>query len=83
MAPNASPYVFWSSIGGGCGTIVISDADKLGRLHEPACGDVDKWEMHGTLQPPAYSRALHIFKDYQDHLMIVGGGIFGEVEIRT
>jgi len=77
-APNASPYVVWSPEGGECGTIVVSDADNSAVFTNQACGDKERWEMHKTPQPAAYSRALHIFKDYPDHLMILGGSVFDD-----
>ena len=76
MAPNASPYVVWSPVGGPNGTIVVSDADNSQVYTNRFGGDIDKWESHKTPQPEAYSRALHIFRQYPDHLMILGGATF-------
>lgn len=76
LAPNASPYVVWSPIGGPNGTIVVSDADKASVYTNRAGGDRDAWEMHRTPQPDAYSRGLHIFNKYPDHLAIFSGDTF-------
>jgi hypothetical protein len=59
VAPNASPYVVWSPVGGPLGTIVVSDADK--------------WEEHATPAGAVYSRAIQIFKKKPDHLLVYGG----------
>lgn len=73
-APNASPYVVWSPVGGPLGTIVVSDADHSGVYTNRFGGDKDKWELHSTPEPDAYSRALHIFNKYPEYLMILGAG---------
>lgn len=78
LSPNASPYVAWSPVGGPNGTIIVSDADYSHVFTNRAGGAVDQWEMHATPQPSAYSRALHVFRERPDHLMIVGGSIFNE-----
>jgi hypothetical protein len=75
-APNASPYVVWSPVGGPNGTIVVSDADNPQVYTNRFGGARDKWESHSSPQPAAYSRALHIFNKYPDHLMILGGDTF-------
>ncbi|KAH6914097.1 Sialidase [Coprinopsis sp. MPI-PUGE-AT-0042] len=72
-APNASPYVVWSPLGGKNGTIVVSDADRRQVYTNRAGGAVDKWEEHGTPAGAVYSRAIQIFKKRPDHLMIYGG----------
>jgi len=74
--PNASPYVVWTPVGGELGTIVVSDADRSSVYTNKFGGDRDKWEAHRTPQGPAYSRALHIFNKYPDHLAIIGGATF-------
>lgn len=76
FAPNASPYVVWSPVGGPNGTIVVSDADRSAVYTNQFGGARDKWEAHKTPQPAAYSRALHVFNKYPDHLMILGGATF-------
>jgi hypothetical protein len=76
FAPNASPYVVWSPVGGPNGTIIVSDADNSQVFTNRFGGALDKWEMHDTPHPSAYSRALHVFKNFPDHLMIVGGSVF-------
>jgi hypothetical protein len=72
-APNASPYVVWSPLGGPNGTIVVSDADRRPVYTNRFGGDVDKWEEHGTPAGAVYSRAIQIFKKRPDHLMLYGG----------
>jgi hypothetical protein len=76
VQPNASPYVVWSSIGGANGTIVVSDADHSSVFTNQAGGQPDQWEIHATPQAAAYSRSLHVFAKYPDHLMILGAGVF-------
>ncbi|EAA28974.1 glycoside hydrolase family 93 protein [Neurospora crassa] len=78
LAPNASPYVVWSSAGGPNGTIVVSDADRSEVYTNRFGGDPDKWEMHAIEQPAAYSRALHIFRRDPRKLMVLGGATFDE-----
>ncbi|KAK4231375.1 Sialidase [Podospora fimiseda] len=78
VAPNASPYVVWSPSGGPNGTIVVSDADRDELYTNRFGGDPDKWEMHPCEQPSAYSRALHVFKDYPEHLVVLSGSVFDE-----
>jgi hypothetical protein len=72
-APNASPYVVWSPLGGPNGTIVVSDADRRTVYTNRFGGDVDRWEEHGTPAGAVYSRAIQIFKARPDHLMLYGG----------
>jgi hypothetical protein len=72
-APNASPYVVWSPLGGPNGTIVVSDADRRTVYTNTHGGDVNKWEEHGTPAGAVYSRAIQIFKHRPDHLMVYGG----------
>jgi hypothetical protein len=75
-APNASPDVVWSPIGGVNGTIVVSDADAQGVFTNTAGGDPDKWEYHDTPAGAVYSRSILITKRYPDHLFIYGGNTF-------
>jgi hypothetical protein len=75
-APNASPYVVWSPIGGENGTIVVSDADTGAVFTNRVGGDRDSWEMHATPAGAVYSRAIQIFKCLPDHLMIYGGDTY-------
>jgi hypothetical protein len=72
-APNASPYVVWSPLGGPNGTIVVSDADRSQVYTNQFGGDVDKWEEHATPAGAVYSRAIQIFKNRPNKLMIYGG----------
>ncbi len=75
-APNASPYVVWSSVGGPNGTIIVSDADRRQVYTNSFGGDVGKWEQHPTPAGATYSRAIHILQSKPDHLMIFGGETF-------
>ncbi|KAL2146409.1 hypothetical protein VTI28DRAFT_4162 [Corynascus sepedonium] len=76
VAPNASPYVVWSSVGGPLGTIIVSDADRSWLYVNTAGGDPDKWQIKECGQPEAYSRALHVFEKRPEHLMVLGGDTF-------
>ncbi|KAH7033664.1 Sialidase [Microdochium trichocladiopsis] len=78
FAPNASPYVVWSPLGGPFGTIVVSDADNRQVYTNRFGGDVNKWESHATPAGAVYSRAIQIFKKRPDHLMIYGGETFDD-----
>ena len=77
-APNASPYVVWSPAGGKYGTIVVSDADQSEIYTNTKGGDPDAWEMNASGQPPAYSRALHVFEKRPERLAVIGGATFDE-----
>jgi len=79
IAPNASPYVVWSSVGGPNGTIVVSDADNKVVYTNQAGGDVDKWEVHDTPAGATYSRSIHILNKHQDNLLIFGGETFDDM----
>lgn len=78
-APNASPYVVWSPLGGPLGTIVVSDADTPSVFTNTAGGDPDEWEEHATPAGAVYSRAIQIFKKRPDHLLIYGGETFDDL----
>jgi len=78
-APNASPYVVWTPFGGPNGTIIVSDADNSQIYTNQAGGALDKWEQHATPAGAVYSRAIHTFKHYPDHLLIFGGETFDGV----
>ncbi|KAK1753117.1 Sialidase [Echria macrotheca] len=73
IAPNASPYVVWSPVGGPNGTIVVSDADNPQVYTNRFGGAIDKWERNETPAGATYSRAIHIMGSQPDHLMIFGG----------
>ncbi|KAK1751937.1 Sialidase [Echria macrotheca] len=79
VAPNASPYVVWSSVGGPNGTIIVSDADNKVVYTNQAGGHVDKWELHDTPAGATYSRSIHIFKNHQDSLVLFGGETFDDM----
>ncbi|PON25496.1 hypothetical protein TGAM01_v205790 [Trichoderma gamsii] len=80
VQPSSSPYVVWTPEGGINGTIIVSDADHQSVFTNRANGQPDQWEEHNTPQPKAYSRALHIFKKYPNHLMILGAGNYQGVD---
>ncbi|KAI1853937.1 hypothetical protein JX265_012622 [Neoarthrinium moseri] len=77
-APNASPYVVWSPAGGPMGTIIVSDADRRQVYTNRHGGATDRWEEHATPAGAVYSRAIQIFHDYPDHLMIYGGETYDD-----
>lgn len=72
-APNASPYVVWSPVGGPNGTIVVSDADHRQVYTNRFGGALDRWEEHATPAGAVYSRAIQILHKHPDHLLIYGG----------
>ncbi|KAK1750087.1 vacuolar protein sorting/targeting protein 10 [Echria macrotheca] len=72
VQPGSSPYVVWSPVGGVNGTIIVSDNDHSDVFTNSFGGMPDRWEAHETPQMNAYSRALHVPKDYPDHLIILG-----------
>ena len=76
IAPNASPYVTWSPVGGANGTIVVSDADRGAVYTNRAGGAEDGWEEYETPAGATYSRAIHVLADYPNHLVIFGGETF-------
>lgn len=80
-APNASPYVVWSPLGGPNGTIVVSDADRPQVYTNRFGGDVNKWEEHGVPAGATYSRAIQISKRYPNRLTIYGGETFDNMRL--
>ncbi|KAK1811956.1 hypothetical protein LTR12_013686 [Friedmanniomyces endolithicus] len=77
-APNASPYVAWSPLGGEYGTILVSDADRT-QVFTNQCGaDPNEWQLHATPAGAVYSRAIEIFKHRPDHLAIYGGNTYDQ-----
>lgn len=78
-APNASPYVVWSPVGGPNGTIVVSDADNKVVYTNRAGGDVNKWELHDTPAGATYSRSIHILNKHPDSLLLFGGETFDDM----
>jgi hypothetical protein len=75
-APNASPYVVWTSYGGPLGTIIVSDADSMGVFTNQFGGDPDQWQLHATPAGAVYSRAIEILRSRPDHLLIYGGDTY-------
>ncbi|KAH8799163.1 Sialidase, partial [Xylogone sp. PMI_703] len=78
--PSSSPYVVWTPVGGEYGTIIVSDADHSSLFYNQRGGDVNAWFGVTSPQPAAYSRALHIFSENPDHLMILGAAQFSGVD---
>ncbi|KAH8805337.1 glycoside hydrolase family 93 protein [Xylogone sp. PMI_703] len=78
--PSSSPYVVWTPVGGEYGTIIVSDADHSSLFYNQRGGDVNAWFKVNCPQPMAYSRAIHIFNKYPDHLMILGAANFPGVD---
>jgi hypothetical protein len=76
IAPNASPYVVWTPVGGALGTLVVSDADNMGVFTNQHGGDPAKWELHATPAGAVYSRAVEILRSKRDHLLIYGGDTY-------
>jgi len=77
-APNASPYVVWSPVGGPNGTIVVSDADNPQIYTNQVGGDRDHWKRHDVPAGATYSRAIGILDGKPDHLIIFTGDTFDE-----
>ncbi|TKA74025.1 hypothetical protein B0A55_06172 [Friedmanniomyces simplex] len=77
-APNASPYIAWSPIGGEYGTILVSDADRTQVFTNQCGGDPNEWQLHATPAGAVYSRAIEIFKHRPDHLAIYGGNTYDQ-----
>lgn len=75
---NGSPYVVWTSVGGGNGTLIVSDADTQDVWTNQEVGRPDKWVKRPQPGRPAYSRALHISQENPDRLMIFSGATFDD-----
>ncbi|KAK2760206.1 hypothetical protein FQN54_002273 [Arachnomyces sp. PD_36] len=80
-APNASPYVTWTPIGGLNGTIIVSDADNPQVYTNSFGGDPDKWEELWTPAGATYSRAIHVLNKHPDHLLIFGGETYDGMDL--
>ncbi|KAJ4172030.1 hypothetical protein NW754_007628 [Fusarium falciforme] len=72
--PAGSPYVVWSSYGGENGTIVVSCGTMPQIFTNQALGHPDAWKKWEVPQPTAYTRALLVFEEDPDLLMIMGAG---------
>ncbi len=81
IAPNASPYVTWSPVGGPNGTIIVSDADNGQVYTNRLGGDINGWQRNETPAGATYSRAIHILKNHPDNLMIFGGEAFDNMRL--
>ncbi|KAJ4422640.1 hypothetical protein N0V82_002759 [Gnomoniopsis sp. IMI 355080] len=73
--PTGSPYITWSSVGGENGTIVVSSGGLPTVFTNTALGDADEWYERDTPAPTSYTRSLRVFKEDQDKLLIMGGGV--------
>ncbi|KAF7560653.1 hypothetical protein G7046_g3506 [Stylonectria norvegica] len=74
ITPTGSPYVVWSHHGGRNGTIVVSSGGRSEIFTNQMLGHPDHWKMWSVPQPKAYTRALLVFKEDPDLLMIMGAG---------
>ncbi|CAH0021425.1 unnamed protein product [Clonostachys rhizophaga] len=72
--PSSSPYVVWSSLGGGNGTIILSAATTDKIYVNKNLGAADSWIEFNTPQPRAYTRALMVYRDDPNLLGIIGAG---------
>jgi hypothetical protein len=75
-APNASPDVVWTPVGGPLGTIIVSDADAKQVFTNRYGGDAARWEEHATPAGSVYSRGIQLLSHYPDHLLIYGGDTY-------
>ncbi|KAL2870575.1 uncharacterized protein BJX67DRAFT_377929 [Aspergillus lucknowensis] len=77
---NGSPYVVWSPVPGGNGTLIVSDADNQELWTNEFVGRPDKWEKRWQPGKPAYSRALHVSRRDPDALFVFSGAMFDDEE---
>ncbi|KFY24411.1 hypothetical protein V493_05250 [Pseudogymnoascus sp. VKM F-4281 (FW-2241)] len=75
---NGSPYVVWSSVGGGNGTLIASDADTQDVWTNQEVGRPDKWVKRPQPGKSAYSRTLHVSRKNPDHLLIFSGATYDD-----
>ena len=76
VASSGSPYVVWSSAGGGSGTVIVSFAGSGDVFTNKNLGSSNSWTKLRTNAPGAYSRALRVLPD-PSKLLIVGAGFNG------
>ena len=75
IALKSSPYVTWSSYGGGPSGTLIVNAYSHGQIFvNQNLGDAGSWKTIETGQPQAYSRSLLVLPD-ASHVLICGGGM--------
>lgn len=73
--PNGSPYVVWSAVGGENGTLVVSCGGSSPVFTNTALGGAGEWYERATPAPTSYTRALRVFAEDADKLLIIGGGL--------
>lgn len=74
--PTGSPYIVWSSVGGGeNGTIIVSSGGLPTVFTNTALGDANEWYERETPAPTSYTRHLRVFEEDHDKLLIMGGGV--------
>lgn len=72
--PVSSPYVVWSSAGGGDGVVVLSSGTNSQLFVNRNLGDPDSWEEIAIPQPKAYSRGLALMPGDDTRLLVIGAG---------
>lgn len=72
--PVSSPYVVWSSAGGGDGVVVLSSGTNSQLFVNRNLGDPDSWEEIAIPQPKAYSRGLVLMPGDDTSLLVIGAG---------
>ncbi|KFY39502.1 hypothetical protein V494_03935 [Pseudogymnoascus sp. VKM F-4513 (FW-928)] len=77
---NGSPYVVWSPVGGGNGTLIVSDADTQAVWTNQEVGRPDKWVKRQQPGKSAYSRSLQVSRENPDHLFIFSGATYDDSE---
>lgn len=74
IQPTSSPYITWSPVGGPNGTIVVSCGTLQEIFVNQELGATGGWKSVDTPQGVSYSRSLRVFKDFPDHLLMIGAG---------
>lgn len=72
--PVSSPYVVWSSVGGGNGAIILSCGTSSSIFVNRNLGDPNAWVEYGTPQPRAYTRGLMLYREDDTMMLIIGAG---------
>ncbi|KAJ2905987.1 hypothetical protein MKZ38_003470 [Zalerion maritima] len=72
--PVSSPYVVWSSVGGGNGALILSCGTNANLFVNRKLGDPDSWVEYAIDQPKAYSRGLMLYNEDDTMLMAIGAG---------
>jgi hypothetical protein len=71
--PTSCPYAVWTSWGGVNGTIILS-AYQGEIWTNKQLGEPGAWRVYSVPQPSAYTRALLVFKDQPNMLLLMGAG---------